>query len=326
MSPADLHRDLGLSPYPDPDTREHELDDLAVRLGGEVLVYGHSREGRPLRALRLPSVAADAPRILCSGNIHGVEYIAGRIVLGLGERLAAGDPELLRLRARAELWLIPCLNPDGYARTWARGGAGRLAELRSNAAGVDLNRNFPRPGGAPVSRLPGAGSDRPGDATYRGPHPLSEPETAALDRLFVAHRFHASVNLHSFMGTVIPARVTDRDAYACYRELARVLARAQPRVRYRRLAHRIFDTFTGEQEDHQHHAFGTWAVCMETFPLRHSYTQHFRRPSVFWRFNPHDPAPWIANDVPGITAFFHAALDLPPPTLASRRALPPAAS
>ena len=312
----------GLSPYPDPDSRERELDDLAVRLGGELVEYGRSREGRPLRALQLRG-APGRPRLLCSANIHGVEYIAGRVVLGLAHRIADSDPELQRLRARAELWLIPCLNPDGYARTWATGGAGRLAELRANAAGVDLNRNFPRPGGAAPSRLPGAGSDRPGDATYRGPHPLSEPETAALDRLFAAQRFHASVNLHSFMGTVIPARVTDRDAYASYRELARVLAHAQPHVRYRRLAHRIFDTFTGEQEDHQHHAYGTWAVCMETFPLRHSYQQHLRRPSVFWRFNPHDPAPWIANDVPGITAFFHAALDLPPPPLASRRALPP---
>ena len=313
MSLADL------APYPDPDTREHELDELAVRLDGELVVYGQSREDRPLRALRLPG---GGPRILCAANIHGVEYIAGRVALGLAARLADRDPELQRLRARAELWLIPCLNPDGYARTWSTGGQGRLAELRANAAGVDLNRNFPRPGGGPPSRLPGAGSDRPGDATYRGPHPLSEPETAALDRLFAAQRFHASVNLHSFMGTVIPARVTDRDAYATYRELARVLAHAQPRVRYRRLAHRIFDTFTGEQEDHQHHAHGTWAVCMETFPLRHSFAQHLRRPSVFWRFNPHDPAPWIANDVPGITAFFHAALDLAPPSLTSRRALP----
>lgn len=299
-----------LAPYPDPTARESEL-----------VVYGRSREDRPLRALRLPNPGA--PRVLCSANIHGVEYIAGRVALGLLHRLSAGDPELTRLHARAELWVIPSINPDGYARTWAAGGRGRLAELRANAAGVDLNRNFPRPGGASASRLPGAGSDRPGDATYRGPHPLSEPETAALDRLFAAQGFHASVNLHAFMGTAIPARVTDRGAYASYKALCRTLAQAQPRVHYRRLAHRIFDTFTGEQEDHQHHAHGTWAVCLETFPLRATYAQHLRAPSVFWRFNPHDPAPWIANDVPGITAFFHAALALPSPPVASRRALPP---
>ena len=310
-----------LSPYPDPTRRESELDELATRLGGELVVYGHSRQDRPLRALRLPN--PDAPRVLCSANIHGIEYIAGRVALGLLERLAAGDPDLLRLRARAELWVIPSLNPDGYARTWAASGRGLLAPLRANAAGVDLNRNFPRPGGGPPSRLPGAGSSRPGDATYQGPHALSEPETAALDALFAAQRFHASVNLHAFMGTAIPARVTDPAAYATYRDLCRALARAQPRVRYLRLAHRVFDTFTGEQEDHQHHAHGTWAVCLETFPWRATYTQHLRAPTVFWRFNPRDPAPWIANDVPAVTAFLHAALDLPPPPDRSRRALTP---
>ena len=309
-----------LAPYPDPDTRERELDDLAATLGGEIVEYGRSREDRPLRALRLP---AAGPAILCSANIHGVEYIAGRVALGLLHSLRAGDPELLRLRARAELWVIPSINPDGYARTWATGGQGRLAALRANAAGVDLNRNFPRPGGAGPSRLPGAGSDRPGDATYRGPHPLSEPETAALDRLFAAQGFHASVNLHSFMGTAIPARVTDPGAYATYAALCRALARAQPRVRYLRLANRIFDTFTGEQEDHQHHAHGCWAVCLETFPLRASYGQHLRAPSVFWRFNPHDPRPWIANDVPAVVAFLHAALDLPRPSISARRAIAP---
>jgi len=310
-----------LAPYPDPDTRDTELDELATNLRGELVVYGHSREGRPLRALRLPNPGA--PRVLCSANIHGVEYIAGRVALGLLAGLAAGAPELTRLRARAELWVIPSLNPDGYARTWAAGGRGKLAPLRANAAGVDLNRNFPRPGGGAPSRLPGAGSDRPGDATYRGPHPLSEPETAALDALFAAQDFHASVNLHAFMGTAIPARVTDPGVYASYRDLCRALAQAQPRVRYLRLAHRIFDTFTGEQEDHQHHAHGTWAVCLETFPLRASYTQHLRAPSVFWRFNPHDPAPWIANDVPAVAAFLHAALGLPAPPVHSRRALSP---
>jgi hypothetical protein len=260
--------------------------------------------------------------VLCSANIHGVEYIAGRVALGLLARLRDPDPALAALRRRAELWVIPSLNPDGYARTWAAQGRGRLAELRANAAGVDLNRNFPRPGGAPPSRLPGAGSDRPGDATYRGPHPLSEPETAALDALFAAQRFHASANLHSFMGTAIPARVTDRAAYRTYRDLCRALAAAQPHARYLRLAHRVFDTFTGEQEDHQHHAHGTWAVCVETFPVLATWRQHWRPPSVFWRFNPRDPQPWIANDVPAVVAFLAAALDRDPPPASSRRMLP----
>jgi hypothetical protein len=312
-----------LAPYPTPEAREAEVDDLAARLGGEIVVYGESRERRPLRAVRVPSPTPDVPRVLCSANIHGIEFIAGRVAIGLLHQLLDPPPALLALHRRAELWVIPSLNPDGYARTCADEGRGRLVDLRANAAGVDLNRNFPRPGNARASRLPGAGSDRPGDATYRGPHPLSEPETRHLDALFTAQGFHASANLHSFMGTAIPARVTDPAAYATYRALCRALARAQTHTRYRHLASRIFDTFTGEQEDHQHHAHATWAACIEVFPLLASYRQHLRAPSIFWRFNPHDPDRWIRNDVPGVVAFLSAALDRDRPSDASRRRLPP---
>lgn len=298
-----------LAPYPSPEARAVETADLAARVGGELVEYGASVEGRPLVAVRVPSTLSDPPRLLCAANIHGVEFIAGRVALGLLSALQAGDPRALGLRARAELWVIPSLNPDGYARTFAAAGHGVLPAFRCNARGVDLNRNFPRPGGAGPSWLPGAGSSVPGHATYRGAHPLSEPETAALDRLFVAQRFVASANLHSFMGTLIPARVTERPAYRTYKRLCRAFAAAQPRHRYRRLASRIFDTFTGEQEDHQHHAHRTWAVCVEVFTIFASLRQHWRAPSVFWRFNPRDPAPWVDNDVSGLLGYYAAALD-----------------
>src|SRR5690606_19709384 len=129
------------------------------------------------------------------------------------------------------------------------------------------------------------------------------------DRLFADQRFVAGANLHSFMGTLIPARVTESRAHATYRQLCRSFAGGQGR-RYRRLASRIFDTFTGEQEDHQHHAHGTWAVCVETFTILASYRQHLRAPSVFWRFNPRDPAPWVENDIAGLCSYFTAALQL----------------
>jgi hypothetical protein len=78
------------------------------------------------------------------------------------------------------------------------------------------------------------------------------------------------------------------------------------------LASRLFDTFTGEMEDFQDHVHRSWAVCVETFPVGRSLRQHLRAPSLFWRFNPRDPGPWVDNDVPGIAAYLHAALDLGP--------------
>ena len=301
-----------LAPYLAPAAQDGELDALAVRLGGEHVVYGASVEGRPLRALRLPATAAGAPRLLCGAMIHGVEWIAGQVALGLLRRLdLASAPDL---RRRAELWVIPCINPDGRARTWEQRGHGRLPELRANARGVDLNRNFPLPPGASPSRLPGAGSTTPGAPTYRGPAPLSEPETAALARLLADLRPHAAANLHSFMGALIPASVRDRPTYAAYAALCRAFCAAQPGPRYRRLASRHLDVYTGEQEDHQHHALDGWAICVETFTLAASFRQHLRAPSLFWRFNPRDPAPWVTSDVTGLFAYFNAALALPRPS------------
>lgn len=294
-----------LAPYPSPEERADELDRLAALAGGSVEVYGTSVEGRPLRAAMLPGVNRGLPRVLCCANIHGPEYVGNRVATGLLERLS----EPTGLRERAEVWVVPCVNPDGYARTWELEGRAPLSTLRKNAGGVDLNRNYPRPGGAGPSRLPFTGSDEPSQATYRGPAPLSEPETRALDDLLQRLDFHASANLHSFMGTLIPARVRRRDHYDTYGSLCAAFRSAQPHRRYRRLSSRVFDTFTGEQEDHQHHIHRTWALCVESFPVLASYRQHLRAPSTFWRFNPHDPGPWVANDVPGLLAFFDAALD-----------------
>lgn len=315
--------DAPLAPYRSPEQRRRTMQDAARAAGGEVVTYGTSVEGEPLEAVRLPSPTGASRRVLCSANIHGPEWVGCEVALALLRAGADEGSAAFALRRQAELWVAPCLNPDAYRRTWDRQGQGPLAALRTNAHGVDLNRNYPLPGGARRRALPGAGSNHPGDATYAGPAPLSEPETAALDRLCAAQGFWASANLHSFMGTTIPAHVDDRACFRRYAALSRAFAGAQPRHRYRRLAARLFDTFTGEQEDHQHHVHDSWAVCIEVFPILASYRQHWRRPSTFWRFNPHDPQPWIDNDLPGVVAWLRAALDGPRPSALSR---PPDAS
>jgi hypothetical protein len=185
-----------------------------------------------------------------------------------------------------------------------------MAELRPNAHGVDLNRNFPLPDGRRRLALPGAGSARAGAATFVGPGPLSEPESAALAALCERQRFAAASSGHCFMGCLIPAHVEDAASFARYRGLCRTFAAAQPSVRYRRLSSRRLDTFTGELEDFLHHRQRTWALCLETFPWWASLRQHLVAPSLFWRMNPRDPHPWIDNDVPGIAAYLNAALDL----------------
>jgi hypothetical protein len=302
-------------PYHDPEQRERRVAAMAQELGGTIHVYGTSVEGRTLTALKLPAgdgSSNNAPNVLCCANLHGIEWIGGLVALDLAAKSVQPGRAAFELRQRANLWIVPCANPDGYAATFRQRGDGTLAQLRTNANGVDLNRNFPRPTASAPPWAPGAGSSRKGDATYRGPAPLSEPESASLVRFMEDNAFVASANLHSFMGTFIPARVRGRHDFAVYCQLHRALLAGQ-KDGYRRLSSRLFDVFTGEQEDFQHHVLGTWAACIEVFPILASLKQGLRSSSLFARFNPLDAGRWIENDVGGVANFLLAALDQPPP-------------
>lgn len=301
-----------LQPYPSPEELEQGTRALADLPGVELREYGRSVQGRPLlAAIRRSDSSANS--FLCAGNIHGIEYLSAALALEFGSRVFR-DPSLLGRGASQPVICIPSLNPDAYAETWAREGRGPLATLRTNAHGVDLNRNFPVPPPHRASALPGAGSSRPGAASYRGLAPLCEPETSALAELLRQSPCHASVSCHSFMGRFIPPKTTSVADYRRYLQLCRTAKMAQPETRYGTLASHRFDVFTGELEDYLHHCHGTWAVCFESFPVRASLQQHLRAPSLFWRFNPRAPSRWIDNDVPAILAFFRAALDAGPPS------------
>lgn len=297
---------MSLAPYPDPDDRDAELATVCEAIGAELVPYGESVQGRPLLAASFGEPGR--PVAFVGANIHGVEFIGNRVAVAFLRSLPGS-----RLAERARVWVAPCINPDGYARTWERGGMGRVGELRCNANGVDLNRNFPMPWRARPSRWPGTGSLQKGAATYRGEAPLSEPETRHLAALLARIEAHAAANLHSFMGTVIPPRCLHAEDRSAYARLAAAFADGQERSRYRRLSSAVFDVFTGEQEDYQHHVLCTWAVCVEVFPIPASFRQHLWSPSLFWRFNPRDPAPYVASDVPGLHALLHAGLDLERP-------------
>jgi murein peptide amidase A len=127
-------------------------------------VFGHSVQGRPLRALEVGDPSS-AQRVLVVGCIHGNECAALPVV----RRLARSHP-------RFDLWLVPTANPDGLH-----------AGTRQNADGVDLNRNFP----SEWIRI-----GRRGDPQYSGPRPLSEPESRALRALILRLRPNATIWFH----------------------------------------------------------------------------------------------------------------------------------
>lgn len=112
-------------------------------------VVGTSVEGRSVTVVRRAQEGATR-RVLVIGSIHGDERAGMRVV-----RRLVGRADLPR---DLDLWVVRTVNPDGTA-----------ADRRTNARGVDLNRNFPYRWHT--------SSQGP---TWSGPAPLSEPESVLL--------------------------------------------------------------------------------------------------------------------------------------------------
>jgi murein peptide amidase A len=138
---------------------------LAAVLGAASPAHAHRivTLGRSVRGTPIVALERGDPRsrrkVLVVGCIHGTEC-AGVSVVRL---LAVAQPP-----SGVDLWLVPNLNPDGYA-----------ADTRQNAHGVDLNRNF----GAMWERIGHRGS-----LQWSGPRPFSEPETRIARRLILRLR------------------------------------------------------------------------------------------------------------------------------------------
>lgn len=124
-------------------------------------IIGYSVQHRPIRAYHLGNPYIARPVVLI-GEMHGDEKAGVKVA----EALIRGTASVEKIN----LWVIPTMNPDGYA-----------ANTRQNAHKVDLNRNFPYY----WAHLTGQ--------YYSGTGPLSEPESRAV---------------YNFLRTVKPRYVT----------------------------------------------------------------------------------------------------------------------
>jgi protein MpaA len=89
---------------------------------------------------------------------------------------------LEHVHTSADLWIVPNLNPDGYARG-----------IRQNGRGVDLNANW-------SSQWEGGGS--PFDTYYPGSRPFSERETRIARNLILRIRPRVTIWFHQHMDLI----------------------------------------------------------------------------------------------------------------------------
>jgi hypothetical protein len=137
---------------------------------------GRTVQGRDILMFKIGNPAGG--KILIDGVMHGHEGMGGELLLQYATwLLTSGDPLADYIVAETYTLLIPVVNVDEFN------------DDRKNAHGVDLNRNF-------AAGWDQAGSSNPSSEYYRGPGPLSEPESQVLVAIFQRWRPSFYINLH----------------------------------------------------------------------------------------------------------------------------------
>ncbi|ELT87633.1 hypothetical protein CAPTEDRAFT_132113 [Capitella teleta] len=148
---------------------------------------GKSVEGRDMWGIRISSDpvsrAPGKPKFKYVGNMHGNEVISRQMLIYLTEYLLTNyetDVRVRQLIDSTDIHIVPSMNPDGFEN--ARVGDCSGVTGRSNANGVDLNRNFP-------------------DQFEDDVGEKREPETQAMMDWIKRGHFVLSANLHG--GSVV---------------------------------------------------------------------------------------------------------------------------
>jgi predicted deacylase len=289
-----------------------ELSDCVVEWSARAgsrsreAVIGETAEGRAIRSATVaaPGHVPDEsrPQVLATGNIHGAEVIGSEVALAILDALTAPKPgpRATTLLELADVTVVPAVNLDARARSLeacAGWGAGRAP--RRNARGVDLNRNFPYPDGANDPWHPLAGTQVRWLPWYRGPEPLSEPETRALVELCDRLRPCASVSLHSvgrlFLYPYCYSAEEPADVGA-FRAMGAAFREAQPGVKYTVKQSHSWYTILGDMDDWLYDTYGTLAFTVElSMPLAGVGWNPLRVLNQFAWANPRSPRGPIAD-------------------------------
>lgn len=155
---------------------EAELQTAEANFGAICKRYslGQTVQGRTMWALRISDnvdTEEDEPEVKLISTMHGDEVTGVELCLNLIADLTQDygtDPRLTNIVNSVELWIVPCMNPDGF-----------VAVQRGNIHGADLNRDFPDPFTSPNNDTIGR-----------------EPETANIMNWSFGRSFTLAANYH----------------------------------------------------------------------------------------------------------------------------------
>ncbi|MGB3008473.1 MAG: M14 family zinc carboxypeptidase [Chitinophagaceae bacterium] len=172
---------------------------------------GTTVEGRNIWCIKISDNVttdeANEPEVLYIGLQHAREAIGGSSMIFLMQYLCeryAADSRIKDLVDNREVFIIPCMNPDGweYNRSTNPTGGGMWRKNRrpngGSSYGVDLNRNWGIDWGNCSGASASCGSSTSTSDTYYGPSVFSEPETESIRAFTKTRNFVAMIDQHAY--------------------------------------------------------------------------------------------------------------------------------
>jgi protein MpaA len=151
--------------------------DIQWRIGGT------SVKGRPLLFAEFGNISAPNTTLILS-TVHGDEITP----LYLGVQMAHWLQEHKEEYANAHVVIAPMVNPDGFFHS---------PRTRTNANGVDVNRNFATSDWSGTALKSWKAKYRSDPRRFPGPAPRSEPETLFQEELIQKVRPQKILAVHS---------------------------------------------------------------------------------------------------------------------------------
>jgi hypothetical protein len=180
---------------PEPSVQGRPVYALRLRAGGGgerrgVLLIG----GTHARELLNPDAIIELAVDLFVSHVNGTDLVYG------GKRWTAAEVKLVL--ETLDLWLVPCINPDGREyvmtvdRLWRKN---RRDNPGTPYDGVDLNRNYDVLWGV----TQGQTSCAPSSEVYCGSSAFSEPETRNVRYLLDEKRIDCFADVHSYSELIL---------------------------------------------------------------------------------------------------------------------------